>query len=74
MSAVVELDGVGKTYPGGVTALREVGLRVERGELAAIVANSHACHRWLSAEPPNVERAKITTERDLRVAALELED
>src|SRR5262249_1775793 len=28
--------------------------------LAATVFNSHACHRWLSAEPPNVERAKIT--------------
>jgi PAS domain S-box-containing protein len=36
--------------------------------LAAIVANSHACHRWLSAEPPNVERAKITAERITRDA------
>ena len=31
--------------------------------LAAIVANSHACRRWLSAEPTNIERAKITVER-----------
>jgi PAS domain S-box-containing protein len=36
--------------------------------LAAIVANSHACHRWLSADPPNVERAKITAERIIRDA------
>ncbi|MER8535332.1 PAS domain-containing protein [Mesorhizobium sp. M1005] len=36
--------------------------------LAAIVANSNACHRWLSAEPPNVERAKITAERIIRDA------
>ncbi len=36
--------------------------------LAAIVANSHACYRWLSAEPVNVERAKITTERVIRDA------
>ena len=36
--------------------------------LAAIVANSHACHRWLSAEPPNIERAKITAERIIRDA------
>lgn len=36
--------------------------------LAAIVANSQACHRWLSAEPPNVERAKITVERLTRDA------
>jgi PAS domain S-box-containing protein len=31
--------------------------------LAAIVANSDACYRWLSASPPNVERAKSTAER-----------
>ena len=37
--------------------------------LAAIVANSHACQRWLSAEPPNVVRAKITAERITREAA-----
>ena len=36
--------------------------------LAAIVANSHACHRWLSAEPPNLERAKITADRITRDA------
>jgi PAS domain S-box-containing protein len=31
--------------------------------LAAIVADSQACYRWLSAKPPNIERAKITAER-----------
>jgi len=36
--------------------------------LAAIVANSHACHRWLCAEPSNVARAKITVERIIRDA------
>jgi PAS domain S-box-containing protein len=36
--------------------------------LAAIVANSHACQRWLSTEPPNIERAKITVERITRDA------
>ena len=36
--------------------------------LAAIVANSHACHRWLSADPPNLERAKITADRIIRDA------
>ncbi|HET9067477.1 MAG TPA: PAS domain-containing protein [Amaricoccus sp.] len=36
--------------------------------LAAIVANSHACHRWLSAEPPNVARARLTAERIVRDA------
>ncbi|HTZ98888.1 MAG TPA: ATP-binding protein [Candidatus Aquilonibacter sp.] len=29
--------------------------------LAAVVANGHACLEWLSAEPPNVERARRTT-------------
>ncbi|KAA0697854.1 PAS domain S-box protein [Neorhizobium sp. P12A] len=36
--------------------------------LAAIVANSHACHRWLSVDPPNVARAKIVAERIIRDA------
>ena len=36
--------------------------------LAAVVANSQACHRWLSATPPNLERAKITAERITRDA------
>ncbi|WVT73902.1 PAS domain-containing protein [Sinorhizobium chiapasense] len=36
--------------------------------LAAIVANSHACYRWLSAESINVARAKITIERVIRDA------
>jgi PAS domain S-box-containing protein len=31
--------------------------------LGAVVANSHACQRWLAAEPPNVERARRAAER-----------
>jgi putative ABC transport system ATP-binding protein len=37
---VLELREVRKTYPGGVEALRGVSLRVERGELTAIVGPS----------------------------------
>ena len=40
MSAVVSLDGVGKVYPGGVAALADVSLRVEYGEMVAIVGPS----------------------------------
>jgi C4-dicarboxylate-specific signal transduction histidine kinase len=36
--------------------------------LAAIVANAHACQRWLSADPPNIERARLTSERIIRDA------
>ncbi|WP_136620845.1 MULTISPECIES: PAS domain-containing sensor histidine kinase [Mesorhizobium] len=36
--------------------------------LAAVVANGHACQRWLSAQPPNVERARISAERIIRDA------
>lgn len=36
--------------------------------LAAVVANSHACQRWLMAEPPNMERAQKTVERIIRDA------
>ncbi|GLW64144.1 peptide ABC transporter ATP-binding protein [Actinomadura rubrobrunea] len=37
---IVELEGVTKEYPGGVTALRGVDLVIERGELTAIVGPS----------------------------------
>src|SRR5204863_7037863 len=36
--------------------------------LAAVVATCHACRRWLSADPPNLERAKITLQRIIRDA------
>jgi PAS domain S-box-containing protein len=36
--------------------------------LAAVIANSHACQRWLMAEPPNIERAKKTIDRIIRDA------
>ncbi|MEI5098785.1 ABC transporter ATP-binding protein [Streptomyces sp. PmtG] len=39
-AAVIELRGVGKGYPGGVTALRDVDLTVRAGELLAIVGPS----------------------------------
>jgi putative ABC transport system ATP-binding protein len=37
---VIELTGVSRSYPGGVTALRSVDLVVEHGELLAIVGPS----------------------------------
>ncbi|HET9716503.1 MAG TPA: PAS domain-containing protein [Pseudolabrys sp.] len=36
--------------------------------LAAVVANSHACQRWLATDPPNLERAGRTVERIIRDA------
>jgi PAS domain S-box-containing protein len=36
--------------------------------LAAVVANSYACQRWLAAEPPNIDRAHKTVERIIRDA------
>ena len=39
-AAVVELDRVTKSYPGGVTALDDVSLRVDRGEFVAVVGPS----------------------------------
>ncbi|MBU2669515.1 ABC transporter ATP-binding protein [Actinoplanes bogorensis] len=40
MNAVIELAGVTKAYPGGVTAVRSVDLTVAYGELVAIVGPS----------------------------------
>jgi PAS domain S-box-containing protein len=34
--------------------------------LAAVIANGHACHRWLAADPPNVERALLSAQRTIR--------
>jgi PAS domain S-box-containing protein len=36
--------------------------------LAAVMANSHACQRWLAAEPPHLDRAQTTVERIIRDA------
>jgi PAS domain S-box-containing protein len=56
---------------GQATSLAELSASIAHEvnqPLAAIVANSHACYRWLSADPVNIERAKITTERVIRDA------
>jgi putative ABC transport system ATP-binding protein len=37
---MITLDGVGKTYPGGVTALRDVSMKIDQGELVGIVGPS----------------------------------
>ena len=34
--------------------------------LAAMVANGHACQRWLAADPPNLDRAQVAAERIVR--------
>ncbi|MGW0226694.1 ABC transporter ATP-binding protein [Actinopolymorpha singaporensis] len=39
-SVVVEFDAVSKTYPCGVAAVREVSLRIGRGELVGVVGPS----------------------------------
>lgn len=40
MSDVAVFEGVGKTYPGGVAAVRDVDLRIGYGELVAVVGPS----------------------------------
>jgi putative ABC transport system ATP-binding protein len=40
VDAIVTLRGVGRDYAGGVTALRDVDLDIQRGELVAIVGPS----------------------------------
>jgi PAS domain S-box-containing protein len=36
--------------------------------LAAVVANAHACQRWLTADPPRLDRVHMTVERIIRDA------
>ena len=40
MTALLELEGVSKTYPGPLTVLRDVDLSIEAGEFVAIVGPS----------------------------------
>jgi putative ABC transport system ATP-binding protein len=37
---MIKLERVGKTYPGGVEALRDVSLTIEQGEMVGIVGSS----------------------------------
>lgn len=61
--AVVELDAVSKEYPGGVHALREVTLRIDDGELAAIVGPSGSGKSTLLNVVGTLDRASSGTVR-----------
>ncbi len=77
---VLELSDVHKTYPGGVEALRGVSLRVEQGELLAIVGPSGSgkstlLHVMGTLERPSSGAVKVggddtTTLREPALAAL----
>ncbi|MGK5743318.1 ABC transporter ATP-binding protein [Micromonospora sp. URMC 103] len=60
----VVLDGVSRTYPGGVVAVREVSLRIGYGELVAIVGPSGSgkstmLHLIGTLDRPSAGRARI---------------
>jgi putative ABC transport system ATP-binding protein len=61
MSAVVELRGVRRSYPGGVEALRGVDLTIQAGELAAIVGPSGSGKSTLLHIVGTLERASAGT-------------
>ena len=39
---MIEFDKVGKTYPNGFNALKDVNLKIEQGEFVAIIGLSGA--------------------------------
>jgi putative ABC transport system ATP-binding protein len=60
----VEFEAVSKTYPGGVAAVRDVSLRVGRGELVAIVGpsgsgKSSMLHLMGSLDRPSAGRVLV---------------
>ncbi|MEU9483790.1 ABC transporter ATP-binding protein [Streptomyces decoyicus] len=67
--AVIELRAATKSYPGGVHALRGVDLRVERGELTAIVGPSGSGKSTLLNLLGTLDRA---TSGEVRVAGYDV--
>ena len=41
--SLVRLNRVSKVYPGGVTALRDADLTIERGDMVGVVGPSGRC-------------------------------
>ena len=79
-AAALELHAVGKTYPGGVQAVREVTLRVAVGEMVAIVGPSGSgkstlLHLMGALDRPSRGRVEVNGHRidqldDRRLSAL----
>lgn len=64
MTAVAELTGVSKTYPGGVTAVRNVDLVIEYGELVGIIGpsgsgKSSVLHLMGTLDLPSAGRIRV---------------
>ena len=77
---MISLLDVSKSYPGGVTALREVSLRIDRGELVAIIGPSGSgkstlLHLLGTLDLPTAGRVlvdghDVATLRDAQLSAL----
>jgi putative ABC transport system ATP-binding protein len=74
MSAVLELQSITKTYPGGVVALDEVDLTIEEGELAAVLGPSGSGKTTLLHVMGTLERPSAGTVRVAGEDTAELPD
>jgi putative ABC transport system ATP-binding protein len=74
VTAVLELEGVVKSYPGPVEALRGVDLRLEEGELAGVVGPSGSGKSTLVHIMGTLERPTSGTIRIAGTDATELSD
>jgi putative ABC transport system ATP-binding protein len=61
---IVELHGVARRYPGGVCAVRDVSLRIERGESVAVIGQSGSgkstlLHLMGTLDRPSAGRVRV---------------
>jgi ABC-2 type transport system ATP-binding protein len=49
LQPILKIENLGKTYPGGLVALKNINLDIRRGEIFALLGPNGAGARWWTA-------------------------